>query len=335
MMRMQAQQLLVDLHRGLHGGLRVEFRREGDLEQHVLHHVAAVGALELERAALEEHVVEAPGLGGEHRGIAHLAGARDEREAHGTAGGVARRPALARAGVGRMPVGAKRLAVDPGERDRVDHLLAREPQHAGDHRRGGDLHQHHVVQAHLVEAVLQRDAALDLVRLDHAGQHVTHGEGRLAGRHGVARQPVGGHEDAAHVVRGVAPFGGEPRVVEIEPADHRAEAECRLHRIELVGRTRHLGAVRHDRSRHDRSEQLRAGRIGQRLEAAAERIQQAVMGGPVGLVAADREISRVIGDVDQHLVRLGTYVGNVCGHWRSCFQARRSIGTNARLSGPV
>jgi hypothetical protein len=37
-------QLLVDVHRGLDRGLRMELGRERDLEQHVLHHVAAVAA---------------------------------------------------------------------------------------------------------------------------------------------------------------------------------------------------------------------------------------------------------------------------------------------------
>jgi hypothetical protein len=48
------------------------------------------------------------------------------------------------------------------------------------------------------------------------------------------REPVGGGEDAAQVVRRVAPFGGQPGVVEVEPADHGADVEGRLHRIELV-----------------------------------------------------------------------------------------------------
>ena len=47
----------------LYGRLRVELCRVRDLEEHVLHHVGAVGPLELERTALEEHVVEAPCLG--------------------------------------------------------------------------------------------------------------------------------------------------------------------------------------------------------------------------------------------------------------------------------
>ena len=157
-------------HRRLHRGLRVELGRVGDLEEHVLHDVAAEGLRQQQRLALEEHVLETPGLGAERRRVAHLAGERDEREAYRAAGGIARRPALARAGVGRVPIGAQRPAVDPGVGDRVHHLLERAREHAGDDGRGGDAHQQHVIEAHAVEAVLEREHALDLVRLDHRGE---------------------------------------------------------------------------------------------------------------------------------------------------------------------
>ncbi len=164
----------MELHRRLDRGLRVELGREGDLEEHVLHHVAAEGALELELLALEEHVVEAPGLRGEHRRIAHLAGLRDEREAHRARGGVARRPALPRAGVGRMAVGAQALAVDPGLRHRIDDLVVSQSHQLGNHGGGGHLDQHHVIEAHAVEAVFQREHALDLVGLDHRREDIAH-----------------------------------------------------------------------------------------------------------------------------------------------------------------
>ena len=96
----------VQLQRRLHRGLRVELRGEGYLEQHVLHHVAAVGLAERERPPLEQYVVVPPTLGRERRRIAHLALERHERQPHGPAGGIARGPALARSGVGRVAVGA-------------------------------------------------------------------------------------------------------------------------------------------------------------------------------------------------------------------------------------
>src|SRR2546422_8545534 len=54
----------------------------------------------------------------------------------------------------------------------------------------------------------------------------------------VSRQPIRDRQDRAEVIRRVAPLGGEPGVVEIEPADHGADIERRLHRVELVARDR-------------------------------------------------------------------------------------------------
>jgi len=85
-------ELLMQRHRRFHRGLRMELGRERDLEQHVFHHVRAVRTLKLEFVALEEHVVEAPRLRGQHRRIAHLAGLRDQRETHGARGRIARGP---------------------------------------------------------------------------------------------------------------------------------------------------------------------------------------------------------------------------------------------------
>ena len=104
-------------HGGFDGGLRVKLGRIADLEEHVLHHVGAVRALEFEGLAAEGDVVEAPGLCGERGGVAHLAGAGHQRQAHGAAGRVACGPAFARAGVGRVAIGAQALAVDPRERE--------------------------------------------------------------------------------------------------------------------------------------------------------------------------------------------------------------------------
>ncbi len=190
-------QLAVQGHGGFHRGLRVEFGREGDLEQHVLHHVGAIRALEPEGLALEQHVVEAPALGAQHRRIAHLAGPGDQRQAYRAAGGVAGSPALAAAGVGGVPVGAQRLPVDPGEGHRVEDFVPGQAKHLRNHGGGGHLDQHHVVQADLVEGVFQCDAALDLMGLDHAREHVLHGQRLAPGGHVIAREPVGGGEDAA------------------------------------------------------------------------------------------------------------------------------------------
>ncbi|MNT80747.1 hypothetical protein D3C72_2202570 [compost metagenome] len=113
-------------HRRLAGGLRVKLGRETDLEQHVFHHVAAVGlretqgplVFELERQVLvgvaEQHIVEAPLRRAQHARDAHFAAQCDIGQAHATTGGIARRPGFARAGIRRMTVSAQRLAIDKG-----------------------------------------------------------------------------------------------------------------------------------------------------------------------------------------------------------------------------
>ena len=116
---------LVHEVRGLDCRLRVELGRVRDLEEHVLHHVGAVRALERERAALEEHVVEAPRLGAQHRGQARLAALDEVGEVHRARARVAGGPGLARARVRRVPVGPQGLAVYPCLGDGVDGLVAR------------------------------------------------------------------------------------------------------------------------------------------------------------------------------------------------------------------
>ena len=101
-----------------------------------------------------------------------------------------------------MPVGAERLAVDKGLRDGVDGLVAREAEHLGDDGGGGDLDEDDVVEADAVEGVEQREAALDLVCLDHALEEVTDCEVGLAR----PREVVGDGEDGAEVVGRVSPF---------------------------------------------------------------------------------------------------------------------------------
>ena len=84
--------LIVQIDRTFYRGLRMEFSREGNLEQHILHHIGAVFALEGKGFALEQHVVKAPGLGAQCRGISHLALQGHQGETHGAAGGVAGGP---------------------------------------------------------------------------------------------------------------------------------------------------------------------------------------------------------------------------------------------------
>ena len=66
--------------------------------------------------------------------------------------------------------------------------------------------------------------------LDRGVQDVRDGE-----RVGLlAVEIVGEGEDAAEVVGGMSPFGGEPGVVVVQPADHDAEVEGGADGIEFV-----------------------------------------------------------------------------------------------------
>lgn len=73
-------------------------------------------------AYLEQDIVEAPGLRGEHGREAEFALLDEEREVHGTRARVTSSPGFARAGVGSMTVCAERLTVDERLRDRIDGL---------------------------------------------------------------------------------------------------------------------------------------------------------------------------------------------------------------------
>ena len=150
-----------------------------------------------------------------------------------------------------MPIGPERAAVDECVRERVDDLLARGAEQAGRDGRRGDSNQQHVIEADAVEAVIQREHALNLVRLDHRREHVGHDEALRRRRGGPTAQIVGDREDAAQVVRGMPPFGREPGVVEVEPADRCADIECGRDRIERVGRAGNARAVRELGAWHD------------------------------------------------------------------------------------
>lgn len=84
--------------------------------------------LPMEVAYLEEDIIEAPGLGGQHGGDTLLALLDEVREVDGARAGVTSGPGLARAGVGGVPVGTEGLTVNPCLRDGVDRLVARKAE---------------------------------------------------------------------------------------------------------------------------------------------------------------------------------------------------------------
>ena len=167
--------------------------------------LGTVRALELELVALEEDVVEAPGLGSQDGRDSHLSALDLVREVDGAHARVAGGPTLARTRVGRVTESAQALAVDKDLRDDVDSLVAREAEHFRDDGGRREFDEDDVVQADAVERVLEGHAALDLVRLDHGAEDVLDDE--LLAR---AREVVSDGEDRAEVVGRVTPLGGEP-----------------------------------------------------------------------------------------------------------------------------
>ena len=85
-------ELRVESMRSLDGSLCMEFGRVRDLEEYVLHDVGAVGALEFERLALEEDVVEAPSFCRQDTGQAHLAALDEHSEVDSTRASISGRP---------------------------------------------------------------------------------------------------------------------------------------------------------------------------------------------------------------------------------------------------
>lgn len=110
---------VVNLFRGLDGGLRVELgcdvlagsfsrsdrlTRVGDLEENVLHDIASVGALELKLLTLEEDIVETPDGSGQNGGNTLLALEDLESEVDGTLASITGSPRLSGHGVGCVAV---------------------------------------------------------------------------------------------------------------------------------------------------------------------------------------------------------------------------------------
>ena len=110
----------------------------------------------------------------------------------------------------------------------------------------------------------------------------------------------------------MTPFRSEPGIVKVEPTNHRADVECGGHGIELVLRSGHFSAVGHDGTWNNRAEKLRACRIFQCFQAAAQRIDQTIARSLVSFFAADFVVVDVLCDIDQDFIGFGTDVGDMC-----------------------
>lgn len=134
-----SRQLLVQTLGSLDGSLGMELSRVGNLEQDVLHDVAAIATLELELLSAEVDIVEAPGRSREDGRETGLALHDLEDQVNGLLASITSSPRLAGHGVGGVPVGTHRLAVNPGLGDGVTGLGLVQAQHLGDYGSRGNL----------------------------------------------------------------------------------------------------------------------------------------------------------------------------------------------------
>ena len=201
-----------------------------------------------------------------------------------------------------MSIGAQGAVVDPTIGNRIDDLPAGAAEHVGRHRGGGQPDQDDVIQADPVEGIEQRIAALDLVGLDGMAQQVAYRHWRAAFAARLPAQIVSQRQEGAQVVGRMPPFGGQPGVVEIQPADLGADRERRLDGIQFMGRSRYPDAAGHLRAGYYWSQV--AGALGKlrRQHRAGQRIQQHPAGGVVGLGRVDAMVDDVVGHLDHRRI---------------------------------
>lgn len=252
--------------------------RVGDLEKDVLHNVAAVGALELELVALEQDIVEAPNGSRENSVQTTFTLLDLHDEVDSTLASVTGGPRLAGHGVRRVTVGTQTLAVNPSLGDGISGLLLGETHHLGDDGGGRNLDQHNVVQADLIEGVLEGQNALDFVGLDHSLQNVADLQdlavAQVAARTVGAGDPVSHGQNTTEVVGGVTPLSSEPAVVVVEPADHGADIESTIDGVQLVRSTRHTGTVGNSSALNHGAEKLGALLELQGLQTATQSVEE-------------------------------------------------------------
>ncbi len=84
--------------------------------------------------------------------------------------------------------------------------------------------------------------------------------------------------------------------------------ECGLYRVELKPGARHPCTIRHGRTLSDRSKQPAAGRVSKRFHRTPQRIHQAITRRFVRQIALNLAIGDIVGNIGEHLIRLGTGV---------------------------
>ena len=131
----------------------------------------------------------------------------------------------------------------------------------------------------------------------------------------------------------MAPFGGQPGVVVVEPADHGADVKGGLNRVEFAGRAGHAGPAGQLGPRNHGPQQPAAVPIAKRQKCAAQTVHQAQPGRFVGRRALDRGAYDVVGHLDKNLVRRGPIGRSRGGHRKLTFsRVLRRVAVLARGS---
>lgn len=177
-----------------------------------------------------------------------------------------------------MSVGAETLTVNPRLCDGIRRLLLVEVEKLRNDGSGSDLDQNDVIQTDLVEGVLQGQNTLDLVGLDHGLQDILDcrnlASSNVTTSAVSAGDPVSNSKDTTQVVGGMAPLGGKPAVIVVEPADHGTNVESTVHRVQLVRGTRHASAVRNNSAIDNGAKELGALLELQGLQTTAEGVKE-------------------------------------------------------------
>jgi hypothetical protein len=154
------------------------------------------------------------------------------------------------------------------------------------------------------------------VGFDHSLQHVTDG-GDLAIAHIATGSVCSGHpicysEDSTQIVRRVTPFRSQPAVVVVQPSDHRTNIESAVNRIQCKRSTGHPSAVGNICTGHHGPKDSTALREAQRLQAAADGVEQDVARSVEGKLRVDLVVVYVRGNVkDFGVVLLNRSFGRV------------------------
>lgn len=177
-----------------------------------------------------------------------------------------------------MTVSTQTLAISPCLGDGISGLRLGQAQHLGHDGRRGNLDQHDVVQADLVERVLQSQDTLDLVGLDHALQDILDLEdlaiAQVAASTVRPGDPVGHGQNTSQVVGRMTPLSGQPAVIVVQPADHGANVESAIDRVELVGGSRHTSSIRDGGAGNDGAQQFGALLESEGLETTSQGVQE-------------------------------------------------------------